>query len=119
MTTELKPSELLTAEPAAATDIRIGYARSSTARPALDSQLDALAQVGVTRVFSEKISTRATRRPELEAAVALAHEIRGSGVSGSRSSSTNTNASVAASTWLPWPKGSRRTTSGWSSSPAN
>ncbi|MEV0287874.1 hypothetical protein AB0H36_27490 [Kribbella sp. NPDC050820] len=27
MTNELKPSELLTAEPAAGTDIRIGYAR--------------------------------------------------------------------------------------------
>jgi hypothetical protein len=34
----------------------------------------------VTRVFSEKISTRATRRPELEAAVKLAGEIRPSGV---------------------------------------
>jgi DNA invertase Pin-like site-specific DNA recombinase len=34
----------------------------------------------VTRVFSEKISTRATKRPELEAAVKLAGEIRSSGV---------------------------------------
>ncbi|MCT9105220.1 recombinase family protein [Streptomyces mirabilis] len=32
------------------------------------------------RVFSEKISTRATQRPELEAAVKLAGEIRSSGV---------------------------------------
>ncbi|MDF3142879.1 MULTISPECIES: ScbA/BarX family gamma-butyrolactone biosynthesis protein [unclassified Streptomyces] len=32
------------------------------------------------RVFSEKISTRATRRPELEAAVKLAGEIRSSGI---------------------------------------
>ncbi|MDX2524667.1 recombinase family protein [Streptomyces europaeiscabiei] len=34
----------------------------------------------MTRVFSEKISTRATRRPELEGAVKLAGEIRSSGV---------------------------------------
>ncbi len=46
----------------------------------MDSQLDALAEAGVTRVFSEKISTRAIRRPELEAAVKLARDIRGSGV---------------------------------------
>jgi DNA invertase Pin-like site-specific DNA recombinase len=61
--------------------VRIGYARASTTRQSLDSQLDALAAASVTRVFSEKISTRATRRPELEAAVTLAREIRGSGVS--------------------------------------
>lgn len=34
----------------------------------------------MTWVFSEKISTRAARRPELEAAVKLAGEIRASGV---------------------------------------
>ncbi|MFE3410507.1 hypothetical protein ACFXMT_19935 [Streptomyces mirabilis] len=34
----------------------------------------------MTRVFSEKISTRATRRPELESAVQFAGEIRSSGV---------------------------------------
>ncbi|MFG2261058.1 recombinase family protein [Streptomyces mirabilis] len=34
----------------------------------------------MTRVFSEKISTRATKRPELEAAVKLAGEILSSGV---------------------------------------
>ena len=50
------------------------------ARQSLDAQLDSLAEAGVTRVFSEKISTRATRRPELEAAVKLAGEIRSSGV---------------------------------------
>ncbi|WP_456319449.1 recombinase family protein [Kribbella solani] len=60
--------------------VRIGYARASTMRQSLDSQLDALAEAGVTRVFSEKISTRAVRRPELEAAVTLVREIRGSGV---------------------------------------
>lgn len=49
--------------------VRIGYARASTTRQSLDSQLDALSETDVTRVFSEKISTRATWRPELEAAV--------------------------------------------------
>jgi DNA invertase Pin-like site-specific DNA recombinase len=66
------------AEPAG--QVRIGYARASTARQSLDSQLDSLAQAGVTRVFSEKISTRAARRPELDKAVALACEMRLSGV---------------------------------------
>jgi DNA invertase Pin-like site-specific DNA recombinase len=60
--------------------VRIGYARASTARQSLDSQLDSLAAAGVEKVFKEKISTRATKRPELEAAVALAREIRSSGV---------------------------------------
>ncbi|WP_218159067.1 recombinase family protein [Streptomyces sp. yr375] len=60
--------------------VRLGYARASTARQSLDAQLDSLSEAGVTRVFSEKISTRATRRPELEAAVTLAGEIRSSGV---------------------------------------
>ncbi|MEV7939231.1 recombinase family protein [Kitasatospora sp. NPDC088264] len=60
--------------------VRLGYARASTARQSLDAQLDSLAEAGVSRVFSEKISTRATRRPELEATVKLAGEIRSSGV---------------------------------------
>lgn len=59
---------------------RIGYARASTARQSLDTQLDSLARAGVTRVFSEKISTRALRRPELDKAVALAREMRVSGI---------------------------------------
>ncbi|MFF7244304.1 recombinase family protein [Embleya sp. NPDC008237] len=59
--------------------IRLGYARASTARQSLDSQLDALAEVGVSLVFSEKICTRATRRPELEKAVGLARQVRASG----------------------------------------
>ena len=64
----------------AAGHVRIGYARASTVRQSLDSQLDLLKQAGVTRVFSEKISTRAVRRPQLERAVALARELRASGV---------------------------------------
>lgn len=59
---------------------RLGYARASTARQSLDSQLDSLAEAGVTRIFSEKISTRATQRPELDKTVALAGELRASGV---------------------------------------
>ncbi|MFF3457056.1 recombinase family protein [Streptomyces sp. NPDC002730] len=60
--------------------VRIGYARASTARQSLDAQLDALADANVPRVFAEKISTRVTRRLELEAAVKLAGGIRSSGV---------------------------------------
>jgi DNA invertase Pin-like site-specific DNA recombinase len=60
--------------------VRIGYARVSTVRQSLDTQMDSLRASGVTRIFSEKISTRATTRPELDKAVALAREIRGSGV---------------------------------------
>lgn len=60
--------------------VRLGYARASTTRQTLDAQLDSLAEAGVTRVFAEKISTRATKRPELKAAVKLAGEIRSSGI---------------------------------------
>jgi DNA invertase Pin-like site-specific DNA recombinase len=60
--------------------VRIGYARASTVRQSLDTQLDSLKASGVTRTFSEKISTRATSRPELDKAVDLARELRASGV---------------------------------------
>ncbi|MEU1390675.1 MULTISPECIES: recombinase family protein [unclassified Nonomuraea] len=60
--------------------VRIGYARASTVRQSLDTQLDALQAAGVTRVFSEKISTCAIIRPELDKAVALARELRMAGV---------------------------------------
>ena len=46
-----------------------------TGSPQTDSQRAS----GVTRIFSEKISTRAVTRPELDKAVALAREIRASG----------------------------------------
>jgi resolvase-like protein len=65
------------AEPAG--HVRIGYARASTVRQSLDTQLDSLRSAGVTRIFSEKISTRATTRPELDKAVHLAREVRASG----------------------------------------
>ncbi|MFD1933305.1 recombinase family protein [Nonomuraea mangrovi] len=66
------------AEPAGR--MRIGYARASTVRQSLDTQLDALKAARVARVFAEKISTRAVVRPELERAVALAAEMRASGL---------------------------------------
>jgi DNA invertase Pin-like site-specific DNA recombinase len=66
------------AEPAG--HVRIGYARASTVRQSLDTQLDSLTEAGVARIFSEKISTRATSRPELGKAVGLARELRASGV---------------------------------------
>lgn len=56
--------------------IRIGYARCSTARQELQSQLDALSRANCKRVFSEKISTRIKVRPEFEAALTLAREIK-------------------------------------------
>ncbi len=65
--------------PASAGHVRIGYARASTARQSLGIQADSLRASGVTRVFAEKISTRAVTRPELDKAVALAREIRASG----------------------------------------
>jgi len=59
--------------------VRIGYARASTVRQSLDTQADSLRGAGVTRIFAEKISTRAVTRPELDKAVALASEMRASG----------------------------------------
>jgi hypothetical protein len=69
----------LSAAGAAAGHVRIGYARASTVRQLLDTQADSLRAAGVTRIFAEKISTRAVTRPELDKAVALAREIRASG----------------------------------------
>lgn len=59
-------------------DIRIGYARCSTLTQELQSQLDALAGHGIGRdkIFAEKISTRVRVRPQFEAALALAREIK-------------------------------------------
>ncbi|MGW2151715.1 recombinase family protein [Nonomuraea bangladeshensis] len=70
------------AEPAG--HVRIGYARASTVRQSLDTQLDAFKAAGVARVFAEKISTRAVVRPELERAIDLAAEMRASGLASSR-----------------------------------
>jgi DNA invertase Pin-like site-specific DNA recombinase len=59
-------------------DIRIGYARCSHLTQELQSQLDALSAHGIARekIFSEKISTRVRVRPQFEAALALAREIK-------------------------------------------
>ncbi|MFF3159572.1 recombinase family protein [Streptomyces sp. NPDC057910] len=59
-------------------DIRIGYARCSTLTQELQSQLDALAGRGIPRdkIFSEKISTRVRVRPQFEAALQAARDIK-------------------------------------------
>ncbi|WEH43432.1 recombinase family protein [Streptomyces sp. AM 2-1-1] len=54
--------------------IRTGYARTSTARQELASQLEALHRAECHKVFKEQISTRIKVRPELEKALALAHQ---------------------------------------------
>jgi DNA invertase Pin-like site-specific DNA recombinase len=64
------------AEVPAGRPIRIGYARCSTARQELASQLAALEVAGCIRVFSEKISTRVRVRPELEQALRLCRDIK-------------------------------------------
>ncbi|MBB4943935.1 DNA invertase Pin-like site-specific DNA recombinase [Streptosporangium album] len=70
------PAPLATDAPTA--DIRIGYARCSSLTQELQSQLDALAAHGIDRdkIFSEKISTRVRVRPQFEAALALARQIK-------------------------------------------
>ncbi|MGX6606588.1 recombinase family protein [Micromonosporaceae bacterium Da 78-11] len=70
------PAPLPADTPAA--DIRIGYARCSTLTQELQSQLDALEAHGIGRdkIFSEKISTRVRLRPQFEAALVLAREIK-------------------------------------------
>ncbi|MEV0787486.1 recombinase family protein [Streptomyces sp. NPDC050423] len=57
---------------------RIGYARCSTLTQELQTQLDALAAKRIPRdkIFSEKISTRVRVRPQFEAALAAAREIK-------------------------------------------
>ncbi|MFD8228760.1 hypothetical protein ACFV16_32005 [Streptomyces massasporeus] len=56
--TELPGPVSANAEPVG--HVPLGYARASTARQSLDAQLGPLAEAGVTRVISEKISTPAT-----------------------------------------------------------
>ena len=67
MTASLEPSELLVAEPAVLTHIKIGYARVSTGGQKLERQLDALTAAGCRKIFAEKKSGKDTDRPELAA----------------------------------------------------
>jgi len=68
----------LTVVPAPATQrpVRIGYARTSTARQELASQLEALRRAQCHKIFHEQISTRVRIRPELDKALALAHQFK-------------------------------------------
>jgi DNA invertase Pin-like site-specific DNA recombinase len=56
--------------------VRIGYARTSTARQELASQLEALRRAECHKILQEQISTRVKVRPELEKALALTHQFK-------------------------------------------
>ncbi len=56
--------------------VRIGYVRTSTARQELASQLEAPRRAECHKIFQEQISTRVKIRPELEKALALAHQFK-------------------------------------------
>lgn len=73
-----KQGPALTAVPATRTErpVRIGYARTSTARQELASQLEALRRAECHKIFHEQIRTRVKVRPELEKALALAHQFK-------------------------------------------
>ncbi|MBT1189909.1 recombinase family protein [Streptomyces sp. CJ_13] len=70
------PALAVVPAPRAERPVRIGYARTSTARQELASQLEALHRAECHKVFKEQISTRIKVRPELEAALALARQFK-------------------------------------------
>lgn len=76
------PSPATTPAAQAVGTIRVGYARVSTSDQNLDTQLSSLLAAGVAdaNLFSEQISTRVARRPQLEAATERAKTLRAAGV---------------------------------------
>jgi DNA invertase Pin-like site-specific DNA recombinase len=72
------PAALAEAEPVEM-QVRLGYARVSTRSQEIASQITALKQAKVHRIFSETISTRVRERPEMTAALAAADEYRALG----------------------------------------
>ncbi|WP_205379035.1 MULTISPECIES: recombinase family protein [Streptomyces] len=62
--------------PRAERPIRIGYARTPTARQELASQLEPLHRAECHEVFKEQISTRVKVRPELAKALAQARQFK-------------------------------------------
>jgi AAA ATPase-like protein/resolvase-like protein len=81
------------AAPRTGRPVRIGYARTSTARQELASQLEALRRAECHKIFHEQISTRIKVRPELEKALARAHQFKEAAPE-TRSSSPCTSSSV-------------------------
>ena len=82
--------------------VRIGYARASTVRQSLDTQVDSLWASGVTRVFSENVSTRAATRPSSTGPSPWPGRSARPGPR-SRSWCTSTGGSAAASSSQRWP----------------
>ncbi|MFJ8946248.1 recombinase family protein [Streptomyces sp. NPDC102395] len=70
------PALAVVPAPRAERPVRIGYARTSSARQGLASQLEALRRAERHKIFQEQTSTRVKVRPELEKALALAHQFK-------------------------------------------